>query len=552
MPNNCAFPFKLGADPEFNFVVQNRHSGRLRADSLMKDFFSDKRPANGGFNISGGNAGWDGNSATGEIRPKPENAPAELTANIGKLYAEICKRSPRAVKISVRSDTAPVGGHIHFELDDVTREMSDSKARVVQKRMSTFYVPIALGEDPSNQALRLQTSYGKFSDWRRENGKTYEYRTPSAEWQLTPKIAEATLAYLGTVWFEATHKPESFRKFEALYPNDRAGNAIQQLIVSRYGLLGKAITNEIKKVIKNFEYYPMFSEQIDYILQPEKVLKDKQKALFCINLGWGFQESKQPTKKLINNETQIRKRLNNIDIDRWLELFKIPYNPDTNVKDFVDALKKRILAYDWNLINEYYMFGMRKGIQLPIVMNGNFQFVIGADRIKTIRDREAIVDTFKRMKQRMQRSFRVDPDKSMIIGLPYDMRMKKDIKPIIEMIYDVEKTAELQTMMPKDSELINDVDKPQEEWGDIAKAYINGENEIQIEEEPNANRFRSPDDVSAYLEHDCEDEEDEDCKVSPVMAALHEAYNDWCQAHGYRATADGLEQWIDHHRYEFE
>lgn len=557
MPDNRVFPFKLGADPEFNFVVQNRHTGRLRADSLMKDFFSDKRPTSGGFNIAGGNAGWDGNSATGEIRPKPENSPSGLTANIGKMYAEICKRSPSAVKISVRSDTAPVGGHIHFELDEESKNMSDAKARIVQKRLSTFYTPIALGEDQANQALRLQTSYGRFNDFRRENGKTYEYRTPSAEWQLTPKICEATLAYLGTVWFEAVHRPKSFTKLEALYPNDRAGNAVQQLLMSRYTLLGKAIIGEIKKVIKNFEYYPMFKDEIDYILNYEKVLKDKQKSLFCINLGWEFQESRQPTKKLINNETQIRKRLNNIDIDRWLELFKIPYNPDTNVKDFVDALKRRILAFDWNLKNEYYMFGMRKGIAKPIVMNGNFQFVVGGDQIKTIRDRDAVVETFKRMKQRMQRAFRVAPEKSMIIGLPYDDRMKKNIRPLIEMIYDMEKT-EVEASIHKDSELKNDVEEPQENWGEIARAYASSD-EGNMEMEEAANRIGD-----SELRELLENERDEnacshcgapngdcDCKDhSGIMRALNKSYCDWCVRHGLAPTAQGFEHWVDNHAYE--
>lgn len=488
MPEAKKFPFKLGADPEFNFIVQNRHSGRLRADSLMKDFFSDKRSANSGYEIKGGNAGWDGNAATGEIRPKPADSPAGLAENIGNIYREISKRSPRAVKMSVRSDTAPVGGHIHFELDHVSSAMSDQKARIVQKRLSTFYTPIALGDDPANLALRTQTSYGKFNDWRRKNGITYEYRTPSAEWQLTPKICEATLAYLGTIWFEAVHRPESFKNFDAIYPNDKAGNSIQQLIISGYKPIERIVVNDIKKMIKGFEFYPMFKDEIDYILNFKKVLKDKKATAFCINLGWDFQETSSPTKKLINNEAKIRKSLNNIDIDRWMELFKIPHNPDTNVKDFVDALKRRILAYDWNLKNEYYMFGMRKGIKKPIVMNGNYQFIIGQDQIKTIRDRDIMIDTFRRMKGRMNRATRATAANSIIIGLPYAPRMKKDIKPIMEMVYDIEKNpGDYTPMVPKSDELIDDVGLPAEQWGTIAQAFnVSDVNPIEIEEN---NRF---------------------------------------------------------------
>lgn len=506
MPNERAFPFKLGADPEFNFVVQNRQNGRLRADSLMKDFFSGKRPHNSGYDIPGGNAGWDGAAATGEIRPKPENSPAALTANIGKIYKEICKRSPRAIKITVRSDTAPVGGHIHFELDDSTRDMSDSRARQITKRLSSFYAAVAMGEDMTNMNLRLNTSYGKFNDSRRENGKTFEYRAPSAEWQLTPKICEATLAYMGTVWYEAVHRPQSFKGLEFVYSNDRMGSYIQGMLAQNFSLFNKAILKEIRRAIKNFEYYPMFSEEIDYILQPERVLKDKQNALFCVNLGWGFEEQKAPTKKLINNEAQIRRNLSNIDIDRWLELFKVPYNPDDNVKEMVDALKKRILAYDWNMKNEYFMFGLKKGIKKPIIMDGNNKFVFGHDQIKTRRDNDQIMDTFNRMRQRMQRSFRTTAENSMMLGLPYDMRMKGEYRPIIELIYDLEKTPDkFPAEALKTSELVNDIESDPAEWGEIARAYMNQEGEIQMEmaQTPRHNPY----DVA--LEADCDEDEDE-------------------------------------------
>jgi len=555
MPDNKKFPFKLGADPEFNFVVQNRQSGRLRADALMKDFFRDKHASNGGYEIPGGNAGWDGNSATGEIRPEPSHSPAGLAANIGKLYAEICKRSPRAVKLSVRCDTAPVGGHIHFELDDVTKGMSEQKARIVQKRMSTFYVPVALGEDPANQLLRLQTSYGKFSDWRRENGKTFEYRTPSAEWQLTPKIAEATLAYLGTVWYEATHRPNTFKNFDAVYPNDNSGNAIQSLLTSRYGPLARAITGDIKKLIKGFEYYPMFKEEIDYILNYDKVLRDKQRVHFCINLGWGFEELKQPTKKLINNEAQITKNLGNIDIDRWLELFKVPHNPDTNVRDFVDALKRRILAFDWNLQNEYFMFGMRKGIERPIAMNGAFAFVAGQDQVKTTSDHASIVDTFKRMKQRMQRNFAQTETRSILLGLPYGMRMKKDIRPIIELIYDMEKEPEKYLAKNlKDASLIDDSNLPADRKGEIAKAYLNNEQDV-IVEEPNQARYnpRMAETMDIYEPDDEDEDHDDDQKTNArveSMRSLAKRYIEWTTSRSIVPTAGGFEEWVDNHSYE--
>lgn len=509
MPNEKAFPFRIGADPEFNFVVQNRQSGRLRADSLMKDFFDrDHEATHAGYELPGGNAGWDGNSATGEIRPKPSYTPAGLADNIGRLYSEICQRAPKAVKLSVMSNTAPIGGHIHFELDEVSKQMSDQKARIVQKRLSSFYMPIAMSEDPLNIKYRVSGSgYGRYNDFRRENGKTYEYRTPSAEWQLTPKICNATLAYLGTVWYEAVHRPESFKNMDLIYPSDEVGNSLQQLTQSNYPLIRKAILNEAKRAVKKFEYYPMFHEEIDYIMNPEKVNKDKQAAHFCINIGWGFSPADAPTKRLINNERKINERLSSIDIDRWLELFKIPHNPDTNVKDFVDALKKRILAYDWSLKNEYYMFGMRKGVDKPIAMDGNGQFVLGHEQIRTICDEKAIKDSFARMRERMTRTV-VTPNRNIILfGLPYDMRMKKKIREIIDIIYEMERKP-LEPIALKS--LSDDTDLPNEMRGSIFQAYLRDENAIVEEGSRNLDpRAMQRLIDESRLEADCDDCDDD-------------------------------------------
>lgn len=512
MPNEKAFPFRLGADPEFNFVVQNRQSGRLRADSLMKDFFGrDHSSSQGGYDMPGGNAGWDGNSSTGEIRPKPEYSPRGLTENIGKLYKAICDRAPKAVKLSVMSATAPIGGHIHFELDEVSKQMSDQKARIVQKRLSSFYMAIALSEDPLNIKYRTSTSYGRYNDFRRESGKTYEYRTPSAEWQVTPKIAEATLAYLGTVWYEAIHRPESFKNMELIYPTDDSGDALQKLAQTNYPLVKKAIINEARRAIKKFEYYPMFQEEIDYILNPEKVNKDKQQSRFCINIGWGFTPAEAPTKRLINNEKRIREKLSSIDIDRWLELFKIPHNPDTNVKDFVDALKKRILAYDWSLKNEYYMFGMRKGIEKPIAMDSNCTgFIVGHEQVKTEMDFKTIRDSFLRMRERMQRTGPMQSGRLVLLGLPYAMRMKKETKEIINLVYEMERKMPEPVVLKG---LVNDMNVPNEQRGAIFQAYNREENAIV--EEASQMRLR-PEMMNDYerfaptIDVECDDCDDED------------------------------------------
>ena len=432
------FPFKLGADPEFNFTIQNRQNSRLRADALLREFFADKPSSNSGYNLSAGNAGWDGNSATGEIRPKPAFSPKELTQNIGSLLGEINKRSPKAIKMSVRSEMAPVGGHIHFELDTVSKATSRAQMSKVQRILSTFYLPIMFGEDRSNLLLRTKGGYGRFSDGRMENGITYEYRSPSAEWLITPKICESTLAFLGAVWYEAIHRPATFKKKNVIWTNDSSGDGLQQLLIRGYELIEGALLHEVRALSKKLEFYPMFKEEIDYILSPTKVMKDKEDAHFCIDLGWKFDTSKPPVKKEINNVKKINELLGHTDVDRWLQLFKIPYNPDTNVKDFVDELKKRILAFDWTLENEYYMFGMRKGIEKTIAQTWDGKFLMGKDQIKTKLDLKAINDVFNRVKSKTCISS-TNRNKTIIIGMPYEQRLNRDFKPFINMIYDLEK-----------------------------------------------------------------------------------------------------------------
>ena len=495
------FPFKMGADPEFNFTIQNKQTARLRADSLMKEFFSDKSVSGMGYNVPGGNCGWDGNAATAELRPKPENSPKALANNLGKMYKEIVKNSPRAIKMSLMSNLAPVGGHIHFELDDVSRNMSDAKARVVCKKLSTFYIPILLGESKSNALIRLQTSYGRFSDWRREGSQpTYEYRTPSAEWQCSERIATATLAYMGCVWNEAVHHPKSFTKCAAIYTNDRMGDAIQNLVARDYAPIKDALTNDLIKTIKTFEYYEMFKEEIDYIMNFRKVLKDKEDAEFCINNGWNLGTAISATKKTFNNEAKINKELKDMDVDRWLALFNIPFNPDNNVGEFVDALKKRILAFDMTMKNNYFMFGMRKGVDKPIIMDSK-GWLAGGAQIKTKRDSSVIKDTFDRMMGKCRRT----GENNIIIGLPYKDRMERNVRPVMDLIYGLERMPEKfapVNVATQYSRLVDDRESPVEGLGAIAKAYSkSASTEELVDRQPRPN-FSPMDEV---------DESDEDC-----------------------------------------
>ena len=69
MPTIKKFPFNMGADPEFNIVMQDK---RIDANGLFKSIMSkDKKTfkeTEMGYKIKDfGSLGWDGNAATAEI-----------------------------------------------------------------------------------------------------------------------------------------------------------------------------------------------------------------------------------------------------------------------------------------------------------------------------------------------------------------------------------------------------------------------------------------------------------------------------------------------------
>jgi len=438
------FPFKLGADPEFNFTFQQK---RIIAQALLQSAMKGRLEQNMGFQIgTAGNLGWDGNSATAEIRPTPSKSPKDLVENIGKLLAAAAKPA-KLFKLSTLSNSAPVGGHIHFELSPAQKEASKQQMTNLHKKLATYFLPIMMGENKINLRLRLNTSYGMMKDWRTENGKTYEFRTPSAEWITTPKIAEGVLSYLGCVWHEASNNPDTFKGDKMIYRTEKQGNAIQEMVVSDYGMLEDVFLKELRKNVKKFELYPLFKEQIDYVLTPNKVLMDKEQVGYNIKQGWAFpEEGKIPSKRELHNKRQMIKKLGGMNMDSMLRLIQIPMNQDTNVSLFIQELKKIILAYGWNLENNYHVFGLKDDVDGYAVMDFSGKYAAGAftntiDACKTTGDFKVIHTTMQRMKDKLvsSRSASAEPGKNIIIGLNFKDRLKEDSKPFLDIVHGVEK-----------------------------------------------------------------------------------------------------------------
>lgn len=491
------FNFRIGADPEFILTMQGRKVDAKQTMELMLKgktgfiYNSNK----GGFDIEPyGNIGWDGASSTAEVRPNAHNKPSEVTNNLREMFKAMIKHI-KICDLSTISEFSSIGGHIHLEIPQ-GEKWSTEKKNTVHKRLTSFYLPALISENKTNLSLRLQQNYGSLKDHRIEQkfkhpdgtpGLTFEFRSPSAEWLTTPKLTEATLAYIGTIYHEILNHPKSFSKFNDLvYKNDKQGDALQALAIMEFSLLTDSILKKAHKYIKTFEMYETYKKEIEYIFNPKQIIKDKQNANFNIALGWELVGKSTVPKKteILSSKKHIQSIANKTDFDILKRVMNIHYNDDTNVALFAETFKDRVAAFNWKLKNNYFIFGMRKGINSLVVKNLKGNYIAGKEILKTILDRDQMDKIFEKMNIKFGNQTNLTSettidfvtgkpkdtrDTMITIGIPYKMRIDEDIKPFLNFIWSLEK-GEIQEMSKKEEKnLINDLDLPLEEQGEIYK-----------------------------------------------------------------------------------
>lgn len=490
------FNFKIGADPEFVLTMQGH---KIDAKQTMELILRKKagfihNAGRMGFDVEPfGNIGWDGAASTAEIRPKPSNDPQEVTNNIGGIFKAFTKHL-KICDMSVISEYSSVGGHIHFEIPQGER-WSAEKRNTILRRLSSFYLPILIAENKTNLNLRLKQGYGSLSDMRMEEhfkhpdgspGYTFEFRCPSAEWLVTPKLANATMSYMGVVYHEILNHPKNFTKFnDIIYKSDKQGDMLQALAITEFSLLTQSILNKAKKYIRKFEMYETYKEEIEYIFNPKQVLKDKAKTEYNIAIGWNLIGNSIPKKSEI---LASKKKIQNIaevkDFDTLKGVMNIHYNDDKNVAMFAESLKDRVAAYNWKLKNNYFIFGMRKGITKIIAKNLKDEYLTGKDIIKTILDEHEIEKLFDKMNNKFNGmngistkatlDFTTGKIKDMreqviMIGIPYMMRVQEDIKDFLAFIYSLEKGEITTKNQKRTPTLIDDRNNSIETKGEIYK-----------------------------------------------------------------------------------
>ena len=497
MPRENELPFKIGADPEFNLLIDKRP---FCASALMKDMFQGKLTAKDmGYELpKAGEIGWDGNHNIAELRPKPAKTPKELTANLKQLIAKIAQVNP-LLEMSVLCDTGIIGGHIHFGLDPAINQNTIPAKSVldnINHKLSSFYLPIIMSEDKLNIKTRDRSGYGQLTDYRVERkgsgtsgSYTFEFRAPSAEWMTTEKIAESTLAYLSTVYNEAVNKPRNFAKYNNLiFRNQTQAKALKDLASTNFQIIMKGLTDKIKKAVRTFELYPQYKEQIEFILSTDRVNKAKEAVHYDMSLGWNLTKSKIPSKRELFSRVAVSAKSDTMDLDKVTRLIPLNFNPDTNVSEFVSALKVKIARFNWKLKNHYFFYGLKKGIKDFIVTDKDDNFLLGKEQIETKYDFDVITNTIERMNNKFPihktRGKVTDDDKKqhILIGIPYDLRIAYTYKPMLETVYDMEK-GRLKGKAINREELLENLPRKHDEatcYGKIADIY-NNENQENLE-----------------------------------------------------------------------
>jgi hypothetical protein len=189
----------IGSDPEFAIVSPTDKNRTFDACEIFKPSREPQSPDC--------DFGYDGHSATGEIRPRPQNHPKDAVKEIKELLERNKKLYPQVYKFNLMAtnERLSLGGHIHFGHPKLTsvnpnRDLLFRQLAINLDNLLAF--PCIYLENKENAQRRKDNfGYGHLSDYRGQNWGV-EYRTLSsfiASEQLTNDIF-----YLGHAIADAT------------------------------------------------------------------------------------------------------------------------------------------------------------------------------------------------------------------------------------------------------------------------------------------------------------------------------------------------------------
>ena len=315
-----SFPLTVGADPEFAVYHPTTHQFISANNILMDEDYREE-------------IGLDGNSDTGELRPKPQSNPLALAKEIKRLVRMIVFNSEyvnlRKNNLHASSEHLALGGHIHFghsllqrprmpsrTSEQIRRNTSQSlseensyfakerdwteKLTTINKCLDlTIGFPLMFLEKENYSKQRKNRGYGRLKDWRvQPHG--FEYRTPPsfiAEEKLTQAIL--TIAY-STV-------------FENLFynwlPPFRMTNitGFETCYQENFSMILKPYLKLCYKNIKELTGYHLWKDHFQYLFR--NASREKEILTTEIKSGWGFKIALPRQPKPLNPKTFLIKLL---------------------------------------------------------------------------------------------------------------------------------------------------------------------------------------------------------------------------------------------------
>jgi hypothetical protein len=509
------FPFTMGADPEFTVVSGTRP---MNAEDIFATFFKGlkykKGPDGraGGFQLPGGDIGNDSHPATGELRPNP-GTPHEVVSNLKLLFGEAHKRMP-FVDLTTLTVASATGGHIHLSVPEELNpalENKTAKWSAIERTVGMFIILIMMGENSLSRELRKRGSnYGDLLDFRYEvkfahpsgaRGYTMEIRGPTAEWITSEKIATGTLVYMAIAW-DSILKGQLESIAPIMFLNKTQARNTVEPLVDNYGGIQSTYLNKMRPFIRKHEAYGANKSALELILNPARVIEEKKRVHYCINEGWGFTtNSKEVNTNKFMNDDEIEKLTSKFPEQIIRNLSQFAWNEDLHVEQFATALSKRCIALGWKPKHEYFLFGMKKGMDAIVMRNEEGQFLSGTEIMQTKEDYKLIEHKFGRLGKKATPVYgrvlnprtgeltKEKDERRVMIGIPYGMRQKNDIKPLMRLVLSFEKnpkaynSIELKSLPEGESKIKKAMIEDEEQEKGMNEAIRRGEQAQQIPQE---------------------------------------------------------------------
>ena len=400
--------FRIGCDPEFTLFSNKQ---KLTAQPIIENLNQASRY---------GKISTDNHKETGELNPNPTESPQELTYNIYALLQTIKNQLPQT-EILTSCKKGWIGGHIHLDItNNINRIWNKQIAQNINRILNFFWLLPAMNENPVNTIIRQQLGYAsphKLDDRYKENGQnTYEFRLPNAEWITYPKLCEATLAYIATIWHEISYGKLLQKAPNIIAVNPRQLDLLYESVIQNYKPIKEHLAKIIYQTVKEFQLYKKFKKEINYITNFKKIIETKEQLNYDAGIGWQKEDLWFNQIPKITIPNTINYQANGLSLP-------IYYNNDYNMEWIKQEITKNIIENNIKLETPLSLYGLKMGIETYLITNLN-GVAEGKEIIKTHNDLEHIRDINQKILSRSTR-------KAIAIGIPYSHRQNGYIDPLI-------------------------------------------------------------------------------------------------------------------------